>query len=220
MTALTSVMLGTRDADRLHAWYTTVLTPDTDDRTRDDVEAAHPDPARTILNLEVDDARGVAARVEEAGGTWVAPLEDRDGSLFATVQDPDGPLPGGLLADEAFSGFSVDDLDAARRFYGGALGLTVRDEAMGLISIQLGPRRVLVYPKEDHRPATYTVLNFPVADVGAAVRALGERGVEFLRYDGFGQDELGVARGQGPDIAWFADPAGNVLSVLSPVRGT
>ncbi len=259
MTALTSVMLGTRDADRLHAWYTTVLTPDTDDRMgdyrvlgwtnrvylfidpRDDVEAAHPDPARTILNLEVDDARAVAARVEEVGGTWVAPLEDREGSLFATVQDPDrnyvqviqlgdrerasmqgpdGQLPGGLLADEAFSGFSVDDLDAARRFYGGTLGLTVRDEAMGLISIQLGPRRVLVYPKEDHRPATYTVLNFPVADVGAAVRALGERGVEFLRYDGFGQDELGVARGQGPDIAWFADPAGNVLSVLSPVRGT
>ena len=108
MTALTSVMLGTRDADRLHAWYTTVLTPDTDDRMgdyrvlgwtnrvylfidpRDDVEAAHPDPARTILNLEVDDARAVAARVEEAGGTWVAPLEDLDGSLFATVQDPDG----------------------------------------------------------------------------------------------------------------------------------
>lgn len=256
MTSLTTVMLGTTDADRLHAWYTTVLPPETDDRMgdyrilgytggvyllidpRDDVQPTHPDPARTILNLEVDDARAVVARMDEAGSRWVAELEDRDGSLFATAQDPDGnyvqviqlsdrdrasmqgpegPLPGGLLASEAFSGFAVDDLDAARRFYGETLGLTVHDETMGLLGIQLGGRRVLVYPKDDHVPATYTILNFPVADVEEAVRALGERGVEFLRYDGFDQDELGIARGQGPEIAWFADPAGNVLSVLSRV---
>jgi predicted enzyme related to lactoylglutathione lyase len=254
MTAFTSVMLGTTDADRLHAWYTSVVPPETDDRMgdyrilgyaggvylfidpRDDVQPSHPDPARTIFNLEVDDARAAAARVDEAGSTWVAPLEDREGSLFATAQDPDGnyvqliqlsdqeraamqgldgALPGGLLASEAFSGFAVDDLEAAHRFYGETLGLTVREEMMGLLSIQLGARRVLVYPKEDHEPATYTILNFPVSDVETAVRALAERGVEFLRYDGFDQDELGIVRGQGPDIAWFADPAGNVLSVLS-----
>lgn len=256
MAALTSVMLGTRDADRLHGWYITVAPPETDDRVgdyrvlgyagriylfidpRDDVQTTHPDPARTILNLEVEDARAVTARVDEEGGAWVARLEDRDGSLFATAQDPDGnyvqfielsdaeraamqgsdgPLPGGLLASEAFSTFSVDDLDAARSFYGETLGLTVRDEAMGLLSIELGGRRVLVYPKGDHQPATYTVLNFPTSDVEAAVRALGGRGVQFLRYDGFDQDELGIARGEGPEIAWFADPAGNIPSVLSRV---
>ena len=255
MTALSSVMLGTQDADRLHAWYTTVLPPDSDVRMgdyrvlgyggihlfidpRDDVRPTSPDPARTILNLEVDDARAVATRVDQLGGAWVAPLEDRGGSLFATAQDPDGnyvqviqlsdteraamqgpdgPLPGGLLASEAFSSFAVDDLDAARRFYGGTLGLTVRDEEMGLLSIELGSHRVMVYPKDDHVPATYTVLNLPVADVEAAVRALGERGVTFLRYEGFDQDELGIVRGEGPQIAWFADPAGNVLAVLSRV---
>ena len=256
MTRLTSVMLGTTDPDRLHAWYTAVVPPETDVRMgdyrvlgygrgvylfidpRDDVQPRHPDPARTILDLEVDDARAVAARVDEHGGTWVAPLEDRDGSLFATAQDPDGnyvqmiqlgdadraamqstdgPLPGGLLADEAFSSFAVADLEAARRFYGGTLALDVRQEEMGLLSIGLGGTRVMVYPKEDHVPATYTVLNLPVADVEAAVRTLGERGVTFLRYEGFDQDELGIVRGEGPQIAWFADPSGNVLSVLSRV---
>jgi predicted enzyme related to lactoylglutathione lyase len=254
MVELTSVMLGTRDADRLHAWYTSVAPPETDDRMgdyrvlgyaggvylmidpRDDVADAHPDPARTILNLGVDDVRAFAARVDELGGRWVAPVEERDGSVFATAQDPDGnyvqavqlgdrerasmetkdgPLPGGILATEAFSSFSVDDLDAARAFYGRTLGLSVHEEEMGLLSIQLGTRRVMVYPKADHQPATYTVLNFPTADVEGAVRALAERGVEFLRYEGFGQDELGIARGEGPEIAWFTDPAGNVLSVLS-----
>ena len=111
--------------------------------------------------------------------------------------------------------FKVDDTVTARRFYGETLGLPVHDEPMGLLGIELGARRVMVYPKEDHAPAGYTVLNFPVTDVRTAVRALGERGVEFLRYDDFEQDELGITRGQGPEIAWFADPAGNVLSVLS-----
>lgn len=100
---------------------------------------------------------------------------------------------------------------------GETLGLRVRDEEMGLLSLSVGGSRVLIYPKEDHVPATYTILNLPVADVTGAVRELGERGVEFLRYDGFEQDELGIARGQGPEIAWFADPSGNVLSVLSRV---
>jgi catechol 2,3-dioxygenase-like lactoylglutathione lyase family enzyme len=118
----------------------------------------------------------------------------------------------------AFSGFSVDDLEAARAFYADTLGLdvTVLDESMGLLQLDLaGGGKVLAYAKgEAHQPATFTILNFPVADVESAVRELTDKGVEFLRYDGFDQDDLGIARGPGPLIAWFTDPAGNVLSVL------
>jgi catechol 2,3-dioxygenase-like lactoylglutathione lyase family enzyme len=115
----------------------------------------------------------------------------------------------------AFSGFSVDDVPAAHRFYADVLGLAVSEDN-GMLSLDLhGGQRVLVYPKgEAHQPATFTVLNFPVPDVAAAVDALVERGVRFERYDGFDQDERGIARGDGPPIAWFTDPAGNVLSVL------
>ena len=118
----------------------------------------------------------------------------------------------------AFSGFSVDDAEKARAFYADTLGLdvTVLDEAMGLIQIELtGGGRVLAYAKgKAHEPATFTILNFPVADVEAAVDALTAKGVEFEQYDDFDQDEKGIARGQGPTIAWFRDPAGNILSVL------
>ena len=114
-----------------------------------------------------------------------------------------------------FSSFAVDDLDAARSFYGDTLGLTVSDGPMGVLSLDLADgRSMLIYPKPDFTPATYTILNFPVDDVAAAVEKLGSRGVEFERYDGIDQDEKGVARGQGPDIAWFKDPAGNILSVI------
>jgi hypothetical protein len=97
------------------------------------------------------------------------------------------------------------------------LGVTVErhPEPMSMLSLKLGDRAVLVYPKEDHTPATYTVLNFPSDDVAASVRALTERGVTFERYDGMQQDELGVHTGGGPLIAWFTDPAGNVLSVIA-----
>jgi catechol 2,3-dioxygenase-like lactoylglutathione lyase family enzyme len=122
-----------------------------------------------------------------------------------------------MLADsKAFSGFAVPDLEQARRFYGETLGLRVEmeDEGSGLLALHLaGGRDVLVYLKPDHTPATYTILNFPVADVEATVDALAERGVRCERYDGFDQDEKGIARG-GPPIAWFTDPAGNILSVL------
>lgn len=120
-----------------------------------------------------------------------------------------------MLADSpAFSGFAVPDLDAARAFYADTLGLRVTQEH-GLLSLHLaGDRAVLIYPKPDHEPAGYTILNFPVADVDAAVDGLAARGVAFERYEGFPQDERGVMRGQGPPIAWFRDPAGNVLSVL------
>ena len=116
---------------------------------------------------------------------------------------------------KAFSGFAVDDLAQAREFYGGTLGLEV-SEADGLLTLKLaGGRDTLVYPKPDFVPATYTILNFPVEDIDAAVEALAAKGVAFERYDGFGQDENGVSRDAGgPPIAWFKDPAGNILAIL------
>jgi predicted enzyme related to lactoylglutathione lyase len=117
----------------------------------------------------------------------------------------------------AFSSFAVDDLDAARSFYGETLGLTVSDGPMGVLSLDLpGDRSTLIYPKPDFAPATYTILNFPVDDVEAAVDELTSRGVEFERYDGFEQDDKGISRAGGPTIAWFKDPAGNILAVLQP----
>ena len=114
----------------------------------------------------------------------------------------------------AFSGFAVDDLDKGRQFYEEILGLRT-SEANGLLTLHLaGGRDTLVYPKPDHTPATYTILNFPVSDIDAAVDELLARGVRFERYEGASQDERGISRGQGPDIAWFTDPAGNILSVL------
>lgn len=116
----------------------------------------------------------------------------------------------------AFSSFSVDDTARVKAFYVDVLGLTVNDTE-GTLQIDLGDdHHVLVYPKgEAHVPATFTVLNLPVDDVTAAVRELAGRGVEFARYDGMPQDEDGVMKGQGPDIAWFTDPAGNVFSVIA-----
>ena len=118
---------------------------------------------------------------------------------------------------KAFSGFSVDDTERAQQFYADTLGLRVsRDDAMGgMLTLHIaGDRDILVYPKKNHVPATYTVLNFPVEDVDRAVDELTARGVRFARYDGMSQDEKGILRGNGPAIAWFADPAGNVLSVV------
>jgi predicted enzyme related to lactoylglutathione lyase len=118
---------------------------------------------------------------------------------------------------KAFSGFAVDDLEKARRFYGETLGVrtTVVDEENGLLMLHFaGDRDVLVYRKSDHTPATYTILNFPVDDIEVAVDELAARGVGFERYDGADQDEKGIARGAGPLIAWFTDPAGNIISVL------
>ena len=114
----------------------------------------------------------------------------------------------------AFSGFAVDDLQKAREFYGQTLGLKT-SEADGLLTLHIaGDRDTLVYAKDDHTPATYTILNFPVPDIESAVDTLAMRGVRFERYEGFEQDAKGIARGQGPAIAWFKDPAGNILSVL------
>jgi catechol 2,3-dioxygenase-like lactoylglutathione lyase family enzyme len=122
---------------------------------------------------------------------------------------------------KSFSGFAVDDLKRAGEFYGETLGLntSVLDQQNGLMTLHLaGGRDTLVYEKADHTPATYTILNFVVDDIDKAVDELTTRGVRFERYEGFEQDEKGIARGiaqgTGPDIAWFQDPAGNVLAVL------
>jgi catechol 2,3-dioxygenase-like lactoylglutathione lyase family enzyme len=123
-----------------------------------------------------------------------------------------------MLADsKAFSGFSVDDAEKAKAFYQDTLGLRIEDieGSPGLMTLHLGgDTNVLVYPKPDHEPASFTVLNFPVDDIDAVVDQLAGRGVTFERYDWANPDEKGINREIGPAIAWFKDPAGNVLSVL------
>ncbi len=115
---------------------------------------------------------------------------------------------------KAFSSFAVDDLAKVKSFYSQTLGIPV-DESDGVLMLHIaGDRDVMIYPKPDYIPATYTVLNFPVEDVDAAVDELSSRGVTFVRYEGFDQDEKGISRAMGVAIAWFADPAGNILAVL------
>jgi catechol 2,3-dioxygenase-like lactoylglutathione lyase family enzyme len=121
-----------------------------------------------------------------------------------------------VLSDsKAFSGFSTDDIPKARAFYADTLGIDVTEEN-GMLTLNLagGERPTLIYPKPDHQPAAFTILNFPVDPIEDAVRELAGRGVEFERYGGMEFDELGIMRGGGPPIAWFKDPAGNILSVL------
>ena len=122
------------------------------------------------------------------------------------------PTP--LITGVEFVCIPAQDFDAMTAFYGETLGVKTSEEN-GLLTLHLaGGRDTLVYPKPDHAPATYTTLNFPVDDVAAAVDALAARGVRFERYPGMEQDERGIQRGEGPAIAWFTDPAGNILSVI------
>ncbi|MDB5122943.1 MAG: glyoxalase [Mucilaginibacter sp.] len=118
---------------------------------------------------------------------------------------------------KAFSGFSVNDIQKAKDFYGQTLGLEVTEEAMGILTLHIsGGGKIIIYPKPNHTAASFTILNFPVTDVEKTVDELTSRGVQFEQYD-FGQmktDKKGIIRGQGPTIAWFKDPAGNILSVL------
>ncbi|MDV8025283.1 VOC family protein [Rhodococcus sp. IEGM 1330] len=119
------------------------------------------------------------------------------------------------LTRQPFSGFGVDDLQRARMFYAETLGLTVTDNEMGMLELHLGTEAiVLIYPRPDHVPAQYTILNFPVADIEITVDSLIAKGVVFEQYPDMGTDERGIFRHGGPLIAWFTDPAGNVLSVL------
>jgi catechol 2,3-dioxygenase-like lactoylglutathione lyase family enzyme len=123
-----------------------------------------------------------------------------------------------LANSKAYSGFAVDDMPKAEAFYSDTLGLNTSRQSDLLILHHADGRATLVYPKPDHEPGNYTILNFPVEDIDAAVDGLTSRGVTFERYEGFDQDDKGIFRGlssgQGPDIAWFKDPAGNILSVL------
>lgn len=118
----------------------------------------------------------------------------------------------------AFSGFSVDDLKKAQTFYTKTLGVKVEDTGMGLMLHLPHGARVFIYLKSDHQPASYTMLNFAVENIDEAVKQLESHGVKFEKYEGAPQDEHGIARGlkanMGPDIAWFKDPAGNILAVL------
>jgi catechol 2,3-dioxygenase-like lactoylglutathione lyase family enzyme len=120
----------------------------------------------------------------------------------------------------AFPSFAVDDLAAAKRFYGQTLGFPVDEQMDGAIldvTLPGGASHVMIYHKDDFVPATFTVLNFPVADLDRAVDELDAKGITLERFDGFDQDERGISRGDGPDIAWFRDPAGNILSVVQDV---
>lgn len=117
----------------------------------------------------------------------------------------------------AFSGFSVNDTEKAKEFYGDILGLDIAEDKdmKGILHLHLaGGTTVLIYTKPNHVPATFTILNFPVKNISAAVDALSARGITFERYDGLEADDKGIFRGGGPLIAWFTDPAGNVLSVI------
>jgi catechol 2,3-dioxygenase-like lactoylglutathione lyase family enzyme len=118
-----------------------------------------------------------------------------------------------LHDSKAFSGFSVDNIEKAKAFYADTLGIDVGEEN-GMLRLKIaGSTAILVYPKPNHVPAEYTVLNFPVADIEATARELTGRGVTFEHYNNE-QDEVGIYRGRGPLIAWFKDPAGNVLSII------
>jgi catechol 2,3-dioxygenase-like lactoylglutathione lyase family enzyme len=119
-----------------------------------------------------------------------------------------------IKSSKAYSGFSSSDIARAKEFYADTLGLEVTEES-GMLTLHLtGGTTVLIYPKDNHVPATFTVLNFPVDDVDKAVDELSARGVRFERYEGMDQDERGVMRDQGPAIAWFSDPDRNIISVL------
>lgn len=121
-----------------------------------------------------------------------------------------------LKESKAFSSFSVDDLHEAKRFYGDLLGLHVADNPMGLIELHFGDdNKTLIYPKSEHQPATFTVLNFPVEDIEKTIDELSGKGIKFEQYDYLQTDARGISRNPGgPKVAWFKDPAGNILAIL------
>jgi predicted enzyme related to lactoylglutathione lyase len=119
-----------------------------------------------------------------------------------------------LRDSRAFSGFSSNDVAEAKAFYTEKLGLEVTEDH-GMLTLHLaGGGKVIVYPKPNHEPATFTVLNFPVKDIEGTIDSLAKAGIQFERYEGMDQDPRGISRGGGPLIAWFKDPAGNILSVI------
>ena len=120
-----------------------------------------------------------------------------------------------LQASKAFSGFSVDAIQKAKAFYQDTLGLVVKDGPMGTLQLHLeGGTSILIYPKKDHTPATFTILNFPVEDVAQTVEALTKKGIVFEQYPELNTDAKGISHNEGPLIAWFKDPAGNIVSII------
>ncbi len=244
-----SLLLSSDDPARLAHWYATAFEAKVESTgdggpgydvveldgfylmfdKRDDVSGSNGDGARCILNVEVDDPRATATRLDALGARWVSPLEVREGNWFGTAIDPDGNWIQIVWLSDAeeiamgpprstCSGFAVRDLDEAERFYRDVLGMRVLRYPMGIAGVRVSRQTtVMVYPKDDHRPAGFTVLNIAVDDVEKTVDDLAGKGVEILRYDGFTHDERGIVRGDEgePDIAWFTDPSGNILSVLS-----
>lgn len=242
--SVNSILLSCDDPTALARWYGEVFEAPLSDDTgpypvvdldgffimfdrRDDVSGPNRDGARTILNVEPDDPAAVAERIDALGGEWVSRLENRDGHLFATAKDPDGNwIQLVRLSDEAevemgqpttpFPGFAVRDIDETAEFYSTVLGMRVMRNSMGILMIRIDRRTTAIaYPKPDHEPAAFTILNIPVTDIDTAVAELAAKGVTFLRYDGFPQEENGVMKNNGPSIAWFTDPSGNVISVIS-----
>lgn len=239
-----SILLSSEDPDALADWYGAVFDApvhremgphpivDLDgffvmfDR-REEVSGPARDGARIILNVEPDDPTATAARIDELGGGWISPLENRDGHLFGTATDPDGNwIQLVRLTDEAeaqmgapttaVSGFAVRDTEEAAAFYENVLRMRVLRMEMGVLGIRIDRRTtVIAYPKPDHVPASHTVLNVPVTDIDAAVTEYAARGATFERYDAMPQDDRGIMRGPGPEIAWFTDPSGNVIALMS-----
>lgn len=237
-----SLILSSPDPDALARWYSAAFEAPTMTMgpytvidldgffvmfdKRDEVTGPNPNGARILLNVEPDDPVAVAARIDELGGEWISPLDRRDGDLFATVADPDGNWIQLIrLRDEMeaqmgapttpFCGVAVRDVEEATRFYRDVLGMRVLPNG-DMAWIRIDRRTsVLAYPKPDHEPAAHTVLNIPTRDIDGAVADLVSKGVTFVRYDGSPQDENGVMRGLGPDIAWFTDPSGNVISLVA-----
>jgi catechol 2,3-dioxygenase-like lactoylglutathione lyase family enzyme len=136
------------------------------------------------------------------------------GSAVGSIRTPCPEVTTMIGTQPAFSGFSAVDIAAERSFYADTLGVSLREEMGGLALELAGGQRVFIYPKPNHEPATFTVLNFEVPDIDKAVDELSSRGVQFERYEGMNQDANGVMRDNGPSIAWFKDPAGNILSVI------
>jgi predicted enzyme related to lactoylglutathione lyase len=161
-------------------------------------------------------------RAEPAIDSEIMAVETDRGNVYAELTYSDSPIHKYrrlymFRDNHAFSGFSVDDIQKAKQFYGQTLGMKVTENDMGILELEISNgSRVIIYPKPNHTPATFTILNFPVDDVEKTVDALTAAGVQFEKYDfpDLKTDAKGIARGNGPTIAWFTDPAGNILSVL------
>lgn len=228
---LGSMLLSSADPERLERWYSEFSSlgqlPIMFDK-RDEITGPTKEPTRYILNFHCNDAKKAVAKLDAMGVEWISPLEERgEGIFFATTVDPDGNYVQLIQSSDdmyieyikpaaPFPGYSVNSIEDVRSFYKDVLGLKVIDYPMGNICLAFtGGSDVMIYPKgDDHQPATYTVLNFPVPSVEEEVDRLVKLGVTFEQYEGIDQDQKGIASTGNGSIAWFKDPAGNILAIL------